>query len=353
MSAYSSEAQFSRRYRWIPVWRCDAANKKQLGTAKRRFALHLSLATSGGFSLVELLVSMTILLVIAGGVVSAISTSEQAYSRTEVKSVMYENVRGVAELMAQEIGQAGLASLPTPAPTLGAAVVPSALAQTVAVSSTASMYLAIAPTGGQLPGQQLLIDAGASEELVTLTSFTSTSITAIFGKPHLLGATISTLGAFPYGVVTTGTTDGSTATVLNLFGDINGDGTLVYVRYTCNPGTTAAPGTLTRSVTTITAGVTALNPAQNLLTTLIANPGGTACFQYTTQPAVAGYTFTTGVGITLSVQTTAPDPQTHQYLTMTKSFLNLEPRNVLVAYELATAGITNRLQPTPANVTVY
>ena len=66
-----------------------------------------------------------------------------------------------------------------------------------------------------------------------------------------------------------------------------------------------------------------------------------------------GYTFTTGVGITLSVQTTWPDPQTHQYSTMTKSFLNLEPRNVLSAFELANAGIANRLQPSPPNVTLY
>jgi prepilin-type N-terminal cleavage/methylation domain-containing protein len=343
MSAHSSDgAQFSRRDRWIRAW-----------TAERRPGLRLSPSTCSGFSLVELLVSMAILLVISGGVVSAISTSEQAYSRTEVKSAMYENVRGVAELMAQEIGQAGLASLPSsPAPTLNAAVTASGLAQNVAVTpSTASMYLA--PAGTLPTGEQLLIDAGPNEELVTLSNLTATTITAIFGKSHAAGATITALGAFPYGVVTPGTTDGSTATVLNLFGDINGDGTLVYVRYTCAPGTTAAPGTLTRSVTTITPGGTALNPAQNLLTTLIANPGGTPCFQYTTQPAVLGYTFTTGVGITLSVQTMAPDPQTHQYLTMTKSFLNLEPRNVLVAYELAGVGISTRLQTTPANVLVY
>jgi Tfp pilus assembly protein PilW len=348
MSAHSSDgALFSRRDRWVPArWRA-AANKKPHATAERRSGLRLSSSTCGGFSLIELIVSTAVLMIISGGIVAAISTSEQTYSRTEVKSAMYENVRGVAELMAQEIGQAGLVSLPSsPVPTLNAGVVASTLTQNIAVTpSTTSMYI----------GESLLIDAGPSEELVTLINLTATSITATFGKSHNTGATISALGAFPYGIVTTGTTDGSTGTVLNLFGDINGDGSLVYVRYTCATGTTAAPGTLTRSVTTIASGVNTLNPAQNLLTTLVANPAplGTTCFQYTTQPAVAGYTFTTGVGITLSVQTTLPDPQTNQYLTMTKSFLNLSPRNVLTAYELAGAGITTRLQATPANVTVY
>jgi type II secretory pathway pseudopilin PulG len=305
--------------------------------------MRLSSSTCGGFSLIELIVSTAVLMIISGGIVAAISSSEQTYSRTEVKSAMYENVRGVAELMAQEIGQAGLVSLP--ATTLSAAVTANAAAQNVTVSSTTSMYI----------GEALLIDAGANEELVPITNLTSTTVTGIFGKPHATGAPVTALGVFPYGVVTPGTTDGSTGTVLNLFGDINGDGTLVYVRYTCAPGNTAAPGTLTRSVTTITPGVTTIAASQNLLTTLVANPGGTACFVYTTPTpqVVAGYTFVNGVGITLSVQTTLPDPQTNQYLTMTKSFLNLEPRNVLVAYELANAGITTRLQATPANVTAY
>jgi prepilin-type N-terminal cleavage/methylation domain-containing protein len=335
-------AQFCGPHQWIPARSRTAADEKPLGNAECRRGRRPS-SICGGFSLIELIVSTAILLIISGGIVTAISTSQQTYSRTEVKSAMYENVRGVAELMAQEIGQAGLVSLP--ATTISAAVTSSAVAQNVTVSSTTSMYL----------GEALLVDAGASEELVTLTNLTSTTITAICSKSHAVGAPITALGAFPYGIVTPGTTDGSTGTVLNLLGDINGDGTLVYVRYTCTTGTTAAPGTLTRSVTTITPGVNTLSASQNLLTTLVANPAplGTTCFQYTTQPAVAGYTFTTGVGITLSVQTTSPDPQTNQYLTMTKSFLNLSPRNVLTAYELAGAGITSRLQATPANVTVY
>ena len=253
---------------------------------------------------------------------------------------MYENVRGVAELMAQEIGQAGLVNLP--ATTLSAAVSVNALAQAVNISSTNSMFV----------GEQVLVDAGTNnEELVTLTAVTAATMTGIFGKPHAAGVPINVLGVFPNGVVPPGMTDGSTANVLNIFGDINSDSTLTYVRYTCAPGTTNAPGTLTRSVTTIAPNVDTISVSQTLLSTVVGGAGA-VCFQYTTT-AAAGFTFVTNVGFTLSVQATRPDPQTGVYPQMTESFFNLTPRNILAGLELANAGITNRLQATPANVLVY
>lgn len=47
------------------------------------------------------------------------------------------------------------------------------------------------------------------------------------------------------------------------------------------------------------------------------------------------YTYTTNISLTLTVQTAQKDPQTQQYLTMTKSFLDLSPRNINGAYQLA------------------
>jgi len=309
-------------------------------SSEKTLSLRPTPAACEGFSLLELIASIAVLLVISGGIFSAISSSQQSYARTELKSDMYENVQGAAELMAQEIGQAGLVSLP--ASTLTSAVSANVNAQTVNFSSTTSMFV----------NEQVLVDAGTNnEELVTLTTVTPLTITAIFGKAHAIGVPINVLGVFPNGVVAPGTTDGSTANVLNIFGDVNADGSLVYVRYTCTPGTTAAPGTLTRSVTTITPGVDSLSPSQTLLSTVVGGTGAT-CFQYATTTA-AGFTFVTNVGFTLSVQATRPDPQTGVYPQMTKSFLNLAPRDVLAGLELANAGITSRLQPTPANVLVY
>ncbi len=296
---------------------------------------------SWGFTLLEMMVSMAVLMVIAGGIITAINTSQQAYTRTLGRSDMYENVRGVAELMAQEIGQAGLVSLPTPSPTLTGNTAVGAT--TVNVTSTASMFL----------GEQLLIDGSANEEPVTIAGLTATSITmTALGKTHLVGAPITALGIYPTGIVPPGAADGSTATTLNLFGDINGDGTLVYVRYVCTAGTTAAPGTLTRSSTTIVPGGVVLNPAQNLLSTVVANPGATPCFQYSVTPVGTGNSVNQ-LGITLTVQTNEPDPKTGQYSTMTKSFLNLEPRNVMTGIELAGKNIGNRFQAQPTNVALY
>ena len=342
------------------------------GRNARARGLHSSGSTCRGFSLLELMVSLAVMLVVAGAVISMISYNEKNYGRTVQQSDMYENVRAVAELMAQEIGQAGLADLPAGA-TLSAPVTKNATAQTVAVSSTTSMYA----------GEILLVDTATNEEPVTIVSLTSTSVSGIFANNHASGAVIHAIGVSPNGIVSpsssattpggvscvtipTGVTytatDGSTCNVLNIWGDLNSDGTLVYVRYTCN--TTTTPGTLTRSVTTITPGVNTVSTAQTLLSTLIQNPPSSApnpCFQYdlsTQQLVVNGvvtntYYMVANVGLTISVQTLRPDPITRQYLTMTKSFLDLSPRNILAGYEQANWGDASRLQNPPPNLTLY
>jgi prepilin-type N-terminal cleavage/methylation domain-containing protein len=346
--------QLEERNSWTLARRHPAAKEMPLGIVEGRLAFRASRGTCGGFSMIELLLCIAVLSVILGGVLSAVSQSEQGYGRTELQSDMYENVRGSAELMEQEVGQAGLVTLP--ATTLSAAVLLGATSATV--SSTVSMY----------NGEQLLVDAGSAlEESVTLSAnptSTTMTISPAFAHAHALGATVTVLGAFPSGVVPPGTTDGSTSvnepgvSVLNLVGDINSDGSLVYVRYTCD--TTVTPGTLTRSITTITPGVNTIAAAQTLLSTLIANPGNTPCFQYTSYPVTLitpggsiVYNFVTNVGLTVSVRSLKPDPQTNQYLTMTKSFLDMSPRNVLSGFELANAGLANRVQAAPPNVTLY
>src|ERR1700680_2933883 len=198
MFAYRKYREQNRR---APARRRSSALKAPFGVAERPFGWRAFPSTCGGFSLLELMVSMGILSLIMGGFISALSTSEQSYARTELGSDMYENVRSVAELLAQEIGQAGLVSLP--ATTLTGAVAIGATTATV-VSQTASMYV----------GEQLLVDAGsASEELVTLTAVTSTTFTAgtAFAHAHASGAPVTVLGAYPSGIVPVGATDGSTS----------------------------------------------------------------------------------------------------------------------------------------------
>lgn len=312
-----------------------------------------------GFSLIEMLVSMAVLVVIMTGVLSLMNVQQKSTQNQQVKGDMYESLRGASELMMQEIGQAGLASLPgvssspaTAQPTLTQAVAASALPQLVSVTAGTvdSMFV----------GEKLYVDTGAAEELVTLTvvSASTDQITAVFANSHPLnavtglGAVIKVFGTFPSGILST-----SDATHLKLFGDVNSNGTLAYVEYDCNPNA-AGTGTLTRSITTVTPLTIAANAADSLLTNLLSNPGGTACFVYTSQAVVVSgttYTFVTNVAITLSVQGTFRDMQTGQPLTMTKSLLNVAPRNVLMGYELATAvpPVAARLQPTPTNIATW
>ena len=357
--------------------------------------------------------SVAILMVIMAAIFSVISYYQKTYGTTALKADMYENVRGVIELMAQEIGQAGLVSLPPSSPTLSAAVIASGTAQNVNVSSTTSMFV----------GEKLLVGTGTSEELVSVTALNTAAnqMTGVFTKAHASGAPVNVLGVFHNGVMAS-----STGTELRLFGDINADGSLLYVHYNCDTSTT--PGTLTRSVTTVTPSVSSSSAGQTLLSTLIANPGGTPCFQYTAQlPTSAqtlgtgngalttfsgtvtpapfssgslavtagsvfgldngsgafvgtgvlsgtvnyttgavsvtfgaapangtavqvGQSYITNVAVTLSVRTTQVDPQTKAYLTMTKSFLNLTPRNILAGLELANVPFPDRLQPRPPNL---
>jgi prepilin-type N-terminal cleavage/methylation domain-containing protein len=296
-----------------------------------------------GFSLIEMMISVAILVVVMGAVLSLMNAQQKSTQNQQLKADMYQSLRGASELMTQEVGQAGLVSVPSPQPTLGAGVVPSPVPQLVAVAPATAV-------DSMFVGEQLLIDTAGSEESVTLTAVSASTgqITGVFGNAHPAGAIIKVYGTFPNGIMAS-----STATQLKLLGDINSDGTLVYVEYDCNPNA-AGTGTLTRSITPVTPLTIAANASVPLLNNLLTNPGGTPCFAYTTQVA-AGNTFVTNVAITLSVQATYLDQQTRQPMTMTKSLLNVAPRNVLIGLELASAAppVVGRIQPTPPNLATW
>jgi len=283
-----------------------------------------------GFSLLELMVSTVVMLIVAGGAFSALDYYQKTYQHTEIGADMHDNLRSAIDLIIQEVGQAG--SLPSGAlgsRTLSAAVFASGVAQTVNVNNAAGFFA----------GEKVLVDAGASQELVTTTAVGGNTITGLFGKAHNAGAQVNAIGVFPTGILNT-----STATSLHLFGDINGDGTLVYVEYTCNYA--AGGGTFTRSVTPV--GTGAVNPANVLVDNLLPNPDGSPCFQYPAAPTVvAGFTFINQVGVALTVQSATRDVLTTSFETMTKSATDIVPRNVQMGLDLANAGITDRLQPTP------
>jgi prepilin-type N-terminal cleavage/methylation domain-containing protein len=289
-----------------------------------------------GFTLAEMMVATAIMLVICGAVVSALlqmtNTQRTIFNRTQ----MHSGVRGATELLQQEVGQAGRISLPA-AVTLSSAVAAGA-PRTVTVNSTSGMFA----------GEKLVIGGGASEETVAvITVASATTFTANLTVPHAVGDSVQALGGFSHGIVPANVANGSSATRLKMFGDINGDGNMVYVEYFCDVGA----GNLYRTSVAWNAGSKPWPLApQVLLGNIIANPGGTPCFTYQTV-AVDGTTFVINVAITLTVQTQQLDATTKTYQTETKALLNVAPRNIFNVWQLAANDITSRTQPTPLSIT--
>jgi hypothetical protein len=251
---------------------------------------------------------------------------------------MHSEVRSATGLLEQEIGQAGLLSF-----------TPTAL--TAATTATGSLAATVGTTGGMYVGQILQVDVGTLQESVTITAVGSaTKFTGSFANLHAIGALVYASGIYPYGILSS-----STGTSLQMFGDINADGTLMYVQYDCD---TTVNFTFSRSGTVITGfgpiAPALLNADVVLIDHLIANPGGTPCFQYVTTsvttPSGTNYVLYTTVGLTISTQTAQQDPMTQQFVTETKSFLNLNPRNILAAVSLVSNNMTAYLQPTPAGL---
>ena len=309
-----------------------------------------------GFSLIETMVALAVLFAVGGivmsGMVQLMKTQGTIANRTD----MHTSVRSATELLQQEIGQAGRVSLasPTANVTLSAAVLAGAGATAFTLIASDNSAVTV------YQNEVLTVDLGATQEVVTLASGSGASGTALFQNPHAAGAPVSVLGAFATGIVPPGAaapnSPGSSGTVLKLYGDVNGDGNMVYVEYTCTPGTAAAPGSLYRNQMSITAGAkAAVDNTMILLNNVLTNPNDpngnpVPCFTYQIQPLGAG-TCVTDVAVTLTVQTQNKDPQTGQFQQETKALLNVSPRNVVEVYDTASLTDPLRAQPMPDSVT--
>ena len=291
-----------------------------------------------GFTLVELMLSTSILLVVSGIVVGATIDLTRLSTTMTNRSDMHSGVRNATALLQQEVGQAGRISLPAPS-SLSAAV--GIGVATVDVTSTAGMFV----------GERLVVGTGAEAETVTLTAVAGNQITANFMLPHVAGERLATTGGFSAGVIPTTMANGSTGNVLKILGDINGDGNMVYVEYTCD----LAGGRLLRNVMAFDAAVKPMPTVDEiLLDNLLPNPpnpggGVPPCFIYQEQ-TFAGTTYVIGVAIMTTVRTQQRDSITNDFQTVTKALLNVSPRNVVNVWQLASLHYINRVQPVPPSV---
>ena len=183
---------------------------------------------------------------------------------------------------------------------------------------------------------------------------------------HSSGDSVTVQGGFSTGVIPPAASpwnyvNGSTAAVLKLFGDINGDGNMVYIEYsvspacictaTCNPSSTS--GNLYRNsmAWNATPPKVSATASQILLGNVTANPNSTACFSYQPVLSIHGNTYVTDVAVTLTVQTQIIDPITRKVQTETKALLNVSPRNVYNTSVLDGFGYVERVQSIPAQIT--
>jgi prepilin-type N-terminal cleavage/methylation domain-containing protein len=314
--------------------------------------------SESGFSLIELLVATGVLLIISSIVTSALLQMTRSQMTIWNRTEMHSGIRGATELLQQEVGQAGRVTLPATV-TLGAAVTgvatcnpdtPTSPSVTVAVSSVAGMFAAAGPPSAYM--MLTTLDGDNTESFRVGAVLTGTpSITACFSKDHAAGTVIMPMGGFATGIVPpTGIANGSSGTKLKMYGDINGDGNMVFVQYTCD--TTVKK--LYRQVMAFDA-TSKPAPTDNeiLLDNVVDNPGGTPCFTYQTATRIAQgttFTFVLDVAITFTVETEQLDPLTNDHQRETKALLNVSPRNVFAAWSLANIGYTDRIQSTPVTV---
>jgi prepilin-type N-terminal cleavage/methylation domain-containing protein len=339
--------------------------------------------SESGFSLVEMLVAMTVMLLISGAAFTAImklgTTQSTIWNRTQ----MHSGIRGATEVLQQEVGQAGRIVLisgssactyNTLAPCLNAPVAYSTSPQTVNVTSICGMFI----------NEKLAVDVGANQETVTISQINTSptldptssqcptgatvtpgSITATFLNPsgHAQYAPLQALGGYiqgviPYSGAPSSIPSGSTDSVLKLFGDINADGNMVYVEYSVSPACICtSPSTCAGSVGNLyrnsmswnSGSKTPASASQILLGNVTSNPSSSACFTYQQQQVGTDW-YVTDVAVTLTVQTQLLDPTTNSYQTETKALLNVSPRNVFNTWELASDGYTDRNQATPSTV---
>lgn len=314
--------------------------------------------TARGFSLLELLVALVILLGVTGIVMSAMIQMSLAQGTLGNRTEMHSSLRSATEVIQQEIGQAGrIPALPAPVTLITPVIAIVATPTTVTVSSAAGMFNGelLQVDAGQMGANAVVACPAAlnyqNPETVTISNLNTAANTfqAIFAAPHCAGAPIVVAGVFPGGIIPTDDPNTpSTSQYLRMFGDINGDGTIVYVEYNCD----AANGVLTRSVTPITAANK--SAAATILPNISPNPptsSPTPCFQYRQKPSGLGGSSVVDVTVTLTVNTAMVDPQTHVVQQETKALLNVAPRNVFDAWELGGGSVTSRLQPIPANIT--
>lgn len=156
-----------------------------------------------GFTLLEMMLSTALFLglsaLILGGMISVVRN----YRSLEIRNALEQRMRSAFELMAQEIGQAGLQ-----ASGLDVSGLVAPLASIYPVTSTGVKTVTVDKIKGIFQGASLVVNDGTNQETVVVTAMSTTapySITANFTKTHPAayppGTPVYAPGVFPGGIL--------------------------------------------------------------------------------------------------------------------------------------------------------
>jgi len=344
---------------------------------ERRRTSHQNAAT--GFSLVEMMVSVGIVVLLMSAVFPFLFQSQKKYQNNQVVSEANQSARAAMEVMTQEIGQAGFNPNFTSAKTSN---------NTVAVSSS-PQCVTLSDINEINPGDWLAVDTGPNHELVQVLSTSNVSgtpcsapnqIDAVFLMSHDGSTTPFPVISYnmPYGSGILQTTGTSSDQRLEFFRDINQDGVIRYVVYSLSPespattvsinGTTYTLYDLYRSVTTVPftnlpAPSTYTPPANNQASPLVTNvlynttnesgPTGDPIFAYPNQivigvvPNQITVVGTVVVTISVAVSPKSLEFELPQWFTMATQ---IRPLNLQAAITVNNAGGAIYLPPLPKSL---
>lgn len=312
-------------------------------------ATHVRRLDERGFTILELVISVAVLMLISGLMLQGVSDMTRMNDDQSNRSEMHAGIRNATALLQQEVGQAGRMSFPADV-TLAANVNgPGTLWATVTPGTT-NMWAKI---DDDRRGTKLVIGSGDAQEVVEVLGVNAATnqFQAEFANAHQAGARVAPAAGFGQGIIPTTMTDGSTDSILKILGDVNGDGSLVYVEYTCDWN----EGRLYRNMMPYTtASKPAVTVEQVLLDNLLPNPPDPdgvvpPCFTYQ-QETIAGNTYVINVAIMTTVRTQDRHPVTGEFQVVTKALLNVAPRNVFHSWQIVSLGFSERIQPLPPTV---
>jgi len=336
-------------------------------------------APGAGFSLIEMLVSVAIIMLLMSAVFPFLFQSQKRYQGNVVIAEANQSARAALEVITQEVGQAGFNPNFTANKTSAVSVTPNASAQCITLNNISQIN----------PGDWISVDTGPSNEMVQVLSTSDVSgtpcgssnqIQAVFQKPHAGSTTPFPILSYkmPYGTGILRTTGTSTDQRLEFYGDIYQDGVIRYVVYSLSPvspaasvsinGTTYTLYNLYRSVTPVTftnlpAPVSYAPPANNQASPMVANvlynatnqagPTGQAIFAYPTQVVIGvvpnQITVVGTLKVTLSVAVSPKSLETSQAQWFTMA-TQIRPLNLSAAISVNNTGGAIYLPPMPKSL---